>query len=600
MSEDWRYWASASERTDCRILDEHSQPTALAQLGDDELIRILRRVSPPARLKKLNSNWIAAGKPDAANRLQANKTYVFPNYGERVLGDPVNWSLGEPADGNLSWQVHSLPFLRDLASAHSRGGCGWCEGYTLGVLNDWAAANVAEVTPSRFSWNDHSTAIRLTNFGNTFFYFLAQEGVDAGLLRVLLRLAQIHQRVLLDEKFYSKGTNHGLDQAYSLYLSSHFFHVLESSREARRVALERLRYELEKSFAADGVHIENSPEYHGSILMSTLQIDDAVRSMEGGSVFVAGELINKAIDYLALIIRPDGKYPPIGDTLVVEPTQNFEWLKEYSSYPALHYALTRGREGEDLPSWHHVFPDAGYAIFRGDPTRFNQAARPHIVFKCGFLSHYHRQDDDNNLLLFALGEEWLSDGGLYVHDHGVPEREYMRSHLAHNVMAPGGVKAERRHCPEPAPRIVSFSVADQGAFAQGVSTMYPGFRYGRRVDYAGGWDIDILDEMEALDGEAEVFHQYWQIPHQHLVSVGARCFIVMSRTTGNLMVVSVDSGELTDLGLAGTAEGVLGIRSQRYGELEPMSVVRATYRGGRCARAHWHVRLAVTRTIEDS
>ena len=245
MSAHWEHWASTSGPIDCRLTGEGPNPDArLEDIDDAQLQARLRGEVASAKLSKIHANWLAAGNAHAAERLKSHGSYVFAHYGEIALGSPIDWSLGDVSLANLAWQIHSLPFLRDLAAAHARGGADWALPLAYDLLADWANKNVREERPSRFSWNDHSTAIRLTNIGNLFLYVRGLPEIHHPLMRLLLQLAWRHQRILLDDKFYTRGTNHGLDQAFALFLSTHFFSKMDPGA-ARTVALERLRYELE-------------------------------------------------------------------------------------------------------------------------------------------------------------------------------------------------------------------------------------------------------------------------------------------------------------------------------------------------------------------
>ncbi|EOI2881361.1 heparinase II/III family protein, partial [Campylobacter jejuni] len=62
------------------------------------------------------------------------------------------------------------------------------------------------------------------------------------------------------DEFYSKNTNHGLDQSLSLYKASFFLEV-DNILDIRNVAIERINSELKFAFCDDGGHKENSPAY---------------------------------------------------------------------------------------------------------------------------------------------------------------------------------------------------------------------------------------------------------------------------------------------------------------------------------------------------
>jgi len=534
--------------------------------------------SIPSPLQKSHRAWLDAGEMGRAVTLRERSVFDFGAHGEVLLGFPIDWVVGQPGNDNLSWQLHSLAFLRDVLYAHELSCDSWWANYARDIVLQWSAENLGNTPASKFSWNDHGSAYRLTTLCNIHTYFSGLSGYVEFLEHLTMLVAR-HQQVLASESFYSRGTNHGLYQSYALYQSSYFFQAVESSGLIREVARDRLVYEVRRSFSNDGVHIENSPQYHETIMDSILQINETVFKIEGLSLIPDfNEFARDALNYLSYVIRPDGMLPPIGDSLLVKPRHDFKVLKQHPSYPAYEFALTQGRAGKDIEEWHKVFPASGYAVFRGDPEYFQPADRPHLIYKCGFLSHYHRQDDDNNFLLFALGEEWLTDGGLYVHDHDVPEREYLRSHRAHNVAAPQGGIAERIVPPIPRPHISGFRTDSYDAWVSGETTIFSGYLCAREINYDGLCSIVINDRMVGACDVEDTCFQYWQIPQEHIVCLKSNGFIARSILTGNMMVVEFESASLVSVDIVNGLDGVLGVRSKIYGVLEPVSVVCARYR----------------------
>ena len=57
----------------------------------------------------------------------------------------------------------------------------------------------------------------------------------------------------------------------------------------------------------------------------------------------------------------------------------------------------------------------------------------HLIFKAGCLSQYHHQQDENNFVLYAFGEDWIIDSGLYNYVNKDPIRHYARRRQAHNI-----------------------------------------------------------------------------------------------------------------------------------------------------------------------
>lgn len=87
-----------------------------------------------------------------------------------------------------------------------------------------------------------------------------------------------------------------------------------------------------------------------------------------------------------------------------------------------------------LPGPQRVFPISGYAIFRdGWPENGSWKNMFHIVVTAGILSGYHSHCDDGSFVVYAFGEDWIIDSGMYNHNQKDSIRRYMRSRAAHNI-----------------------------------------------------------------------------------------------------------------------------------------------------------------------
>lgn len=553
----------------------------LANLGVDDISDLRATTRLHTAVMKAHEDWVREGFIVRADKIRHQGKMLFTNYGDVPVSVPVDWALGQPGHDNLSWQLHSMFFLKDLVRAHKDIGDSWYLECAAEFVRDWAHANVVELPPSPFAWNDHSTAFRLLALTQSYLYCVTGDYGDAELLKLLITLIVRHQRVLALESFYSKGTNHGLDQAYILYFSSEALGCSGRSLELKQVAAQRLSFELVKAFAADGVHNENSPEYHDLIFTTVIKVNQFIKEVDGVDViqdFPA--FARNGLKFLTYILRPDGNWPPIGDSTVRPPRSDYAQLSAYEGHAEFMHAFTKGTTGRPATDWHAVFPASGYMVMRSDPAHLAPSDRLHLVFKVGFLNHYHRQDDDNSFTLWAFGEEWLTDGGLYKHDHQDPQREHLRSAMAHSVLVPVGAAVQRRYCPEPVPHIIGFSAEKSGSsWVEGLSSMFKGFTYLRRLDYDGRLGILVHDEIRAA-GDTEVdYAQYWQVPADKTIAIDGNKVAVTSARSGKSMHIHWEnaSGLQVDR-MDCTPEGQYCQRSATYGELEPVQVVRVRLR----------------------
>ncbi|GAB3753979.1 heparinase II/III family protein [Lysobacter olei] len=548
---------------------------------------------PSERQLKLTDAWIATGDAEKARRLLDEGVFDFPNKGEVKVTVPMQWATAQ-GENNYGWQLHALGFLCHLVRLHRDTGDAAALELVKAIMLDWNDKNLSLPYPSILSWNDHAAALRLGTIRHVFLHLLRSGIADVEFLKSLLSMAARHIGVLNDSSFYSKGTNHGLDQAFQLFCAAAVFPVFSTAPDAASTAMERMKHEVEIAFGPDHVHVENSPQYHPVILASVLQVNSSVTSFGGEPLIpdIPG-FISGALRYLAYVLRPDGCFPPIGDSEVSPVTRNMAWMSSYSGYQGFVHASTQGREGEDFKPWHAVFEYSGYAVFRGDPSRFTHMDRPHLVLKCGLRSRYHRQDDDTSFVLHALGEDWLTDGGLYIHDHGIPEREYMRSTMAHSLVVPYGATATRQPGNGEISRITKCSLKDENAQVSCETRMFEGFTIGRTLVYNGDLQLEVADTMCADDDGLHHYQQLWQVPGDLEVALFADGFRATSPRTGNSMELRIESSALLRLGVATKATGLLGICSKKYNALEPVTVVRAEYLGQ--GRLDSRARLVLTR-----
>lgn len=550
--------------------------------GNEELDDIWNSFQFPDRIRRSGDSWVKAGSPEKAKMLMEKGEYTFNHFGPQPVAVPVNWALGTGGKDNLSWQLHSLPFLRDLASASTAENEQYLD-FALLLIANWEDENTRSPLPSQFSWNDHSTAIRLVNLSYFFLFIFENFKTRTDALRALALIAERHIRVLMCNDFYVKGTNHGLDQAFSLYQASLVFSTFEFSAAAKAIALERLKYELIKSFSSEHVHIENSPEYHGVILSSTIQVNSFIESCESKGVLGdTKKFINGALDYFAHIIRPDGNLPTVGDSLLAPPRSDFAWLSAYESYPYFKHAYSKGNDGSPLKDAFKIFPESGYAIFHGNRCATQYDQQLHLIFKCGFLSHYHRQDDDNSVVLYGYGEDWLVDGGLYIHDLSDPTREYMRSQYSHNVVAPVDAKTERRNCPNPPPGIVEHSVNEASASVVGFTNMYPGFEWRRALQYNTDDTFTISDDISrsatANTDEPQRYEQFWHIPEDKTIEISEGRVRIHSKSSKRVLVLDIETDTPYSMQELTVKEGKqLCLRSLSYEKLQPSKVIRIQF-----------------------
>lgn len=348
----------------------------------------------------------------AAEKIIYEKTIETRNFGDIPIGDDF-WTCGPQENRSWCWTLQAyLPLDPLIATGKTN--------VLKKLVDSWWDRFKLTPIEDDFPWHDHATAMRLDRLSR-----MALQLPDCK----YTELAARHAELLIQEHFYSKNTNHGFDQSVSLVLASLGFPEHKQAIQWCEVGIARLRGEIEFAFTSEGVHVENSPAYHMGMISNMVRARAVLKAVGADTEGFEG-VFDKALCYLAWITRPDRAVAYLGDSVTYRPSVP-SGLADLPSASLVQWVATGGAEGVSPQTRSIIYAQSGYAIYRSSWE--NWPGHTHIVMKCGFLSAYHRHDDDLNVLVHAYGEDWFIDSGLYNHNHADPVRVYMRSSLAHNV-----------------------------------------------------------------------------------------------------------------------------------------------------------------------
>ncbi|PWK14645.1 heparinase II/III-like protein [Psychrobacter immobilis] len=353
---------------------------------------------------------------------------------------PVEWEEWEanPFD-NRSWQwaLHWFDFNKYLLAFHHETNNDEVLVKLKKFISSWIDRYLYnDNTDFEFIWHDHATALRAEQILLLLHYLKKYNPIwmhtNFTFVSCLFETLNVLGEKLEEEDFYSRHTNHGLEQVRVLMLLG----LILDNKVWVDTSILRLNDELDFSFTSEGVHKENSPGYHQFVFKIFLSIIEEFPSYvlkDLGPKF--NDIASKALTYITYILRPDNNLPIIGDT-ELKPTSDayrnyFSGTIEYENFL---YSLTQGKRGSVPLRNNMVYPKSGYAIFRntwGNEKDFTDSM--HLIFKAGCLSQYHHQQDENNFVLYAFGEDWIIDSGLYNYINKDPIRHYARRRQAHNI-----------------------------------------------------------------------------------------------------------------------------------------------------------------------
>ncbi|MFV0407725.1 MAG: hypothetical protein ACK5LN_13055 [Propioniciclava sp.] len=196
--------------------------------------------------------------------------------------------------------------------------------------------------------------------------------------------------------------NHGLMLAMAVAHAAEIFPQVTSPGMFRAATTTAIRI-LRRAFGHDWVCIENTPEYQGYFLRLCQSLRDFLKVSRFVTAPVITELdetLTHAAATLTLMVRPDGRYPPLGDSGATPPS-----------------GMT-STDGE------LVSRATGLYVGKHDGVFFS--------FKCGYKSHVHKHMDDTSISLTIDDEELLLDAGLHNYDWHDPITRAIKSQRGHS------------------------------------------------------------------------------------------------------------------------------------------------------------------------
>lgn len=500
---------------------------------------------------------------------------------DRWEEDPLN-------NRSWQWRLNWLSFLSYLMAYHRASGDDAVLDFACEAIRSWLKTYLETDTsyPFEFIWHDHATALRAEQLV-LFTYYCCEHAPEwasehSEFLDYLEQSLVVHGQWLAKESFYSEHTNHGLEQARVLLLLGTVFEG-ELAREWQKVAIRRISSELEFSFTPEGVHVENSPAYHIFVFkVFSGIIKDYPAEVLGDLAEQFDQFSVKALNFITHILRPDGKLPPIGDTEQLPTSDAYrEMFGHMPEYQHLRYALTKGKQGEVPPKLNRVYPSSGYAIFRNQwPAAKDYHLAFHLIAKVGCLSRYHHQQDEGHISVYAGGEDWLIDSGMYNYINKDPVRRYMRGRPGHNVplISDASYEQDFDHRMN-AWQVLEYSEEETSPRLAMQLDVLPPVTQIRRVNMDMESSVLRVEDSFSADDEKErSITLQWHIPQDKTITVEDKSIIVRS-SSGNKMTIAMQGPCPSNISVAGgvKADKVFSCISYKANSYEPSQVVKVVY-----------------------
>lgn len=372
----------------------------------------------------------------------------------------------ENENRSIQRRVYNFEFLESLRTAYQIYGDEQYIETGMKYIRDFV--DQASFDPQHMTWHDETTAGRLNHF-----YFFYKDGYN--ILSEEDKVMLVEEMKFMAEliaytDFYSGSNNHGMYQDHALLLYATEF----NNKEMIEIGSRRLSDYFVSHFDKDGVHLENSPEYHYHMVASLKEIMDYYNEEQLPSYETLEEIYVKSADYANMVVLPNGIIPNIGDSKNMEIN-----LEKYYSPEIIEKSQASGRA---------TFYESGYDIIKEEDT--------YLLFRAGYLQDYHHHNDDLSFWLYKDGNIF-TEVGSYGYEYTVPYTNYAKTFNAHNTLIVNGEN-------EAETRDVYLLDSNDPNIMSGETHRIIGTYFQRDIHFNDALtEFMITDFMESEDGESQ-------------------------------------------------------------------------------------------------
>ena len=427
------------------------------------------------------------------------------------------------------------------------------------IALDWHRFHVKENRRSTYEWDNMATGLRASRLAFILDNILIGN-LDVGDndLASLMVLAELHVEQLMEPSFLS-WTNHALFQLAGLNALCAVISWRSVCDGAASYASEEMARLMKEWFTDEGVHLENSPNYHAIVLeaMRRLNIAERFELPEVRQVIELGGLVTPWLTY------PDGRWVPVGDS------EGTVGDSEGSGVPLRGPVEPVCLDGAGGCWAVRDLTKSGYAIIRSVPGTDAESSMLFVNAMGAAISHKH--SDDLGFVLLEAGREIFTDSGKYSYNKD-EKRRYFVSTQAHNVPSLEDLWIDPRRIDRVETGLQPIRVDGPAFVVEGLADRPKLFRHERSYTYAPGVSLTIRDR----------FHNRtdlrWQsnlhFAHDLDPVLTATGFVVL---VGSSIVRGQFEGEGCELALVrGETDPYQGWVSLKFLELTPAAVVGAS------------------------
>lgn len=493
----------------------------------------------------LDVNPGAQGR-EAAARMRAGWFRPTELFDELRLGVPPPWDKNPPGSNTWDLARHSLRWMKPLVEVWRTTGDAECLALAQRIVRDWRVHNARFPGSSEQVWGSHAPANRMRVLCWFWELYRTSDALEERFARELLELIRLHGDFLARGITYRPRLNHGMEQNLALLEAAFVLAELPDAQRWQKVAHRRLRKYVSDNFSPEGFLLEQSPGYHWFVLEKLGALARFLRVNELPTISGVDETARRAASVWPYLVKPNNRLVNIGDTHVASAQPHRRrWERWWGAGNEPETAASTHRGPRPEPGEFVLSFKAGYAIFTAYPR---DAAQPepdtYALFKCNAFEYAHYHRDALSFVLYGLGRDWLIDSGSYNFMETAPERIYMRSARAHNLVLVDEADFELGPV-----KLLDHGRTAEGDFVQAQHRL-PKAVHTRTFHFRPPASVEIRDHLVARDRRPHRFSQLLHVApgvrvqivserRVHLVAADGRtCVIEQGGTPGSWRVVT--------------------------------------------------------------
>lgn len=342
---------------------------------------------------------------EIAEKALQNLIIPFPNFEAADFTNGFDWEIKNEKYGK-SYQLYiqSLRVVNDLLIVFDKSGDLVYLNKSKEIIDSWI--EYKETNPkNEMIWYDHPAANRAQLIVQFLYY--AARNLDVKYDSYIKTLND-HLTVLSDDTIYNFN-NHGLMMDKTLFVLG----VTLDKKDVFEHGLGRATETFWYNFSSNGVHLENSPDYHSMVVGMYYDIQNFISNF--GYSFSENILnyLNISKEYFNILVKPNGFLPQIGDSGNTPFSLKNKVYKNFNDFESGMNILQRS---EEKPVY--------------------------LSFITGYSSRVHKHFDDLSITLNYNREDIFVDAGKFNYSSS-PLRRYVRSAKAHSAPIFSDVKYTR-------------------------------------------------------------------------------------------------------------------------------------------------------------